>query len=442
VNPNVSFTITNLTIANGWSDSGAGIWNNGGVVTAANCNFIDNRAQDYGGALYNAGSAMLINCSLISNSAVGESSAGTVPFPSSAGAAGGDGNGGAIANVGTLIMSACLLANNSASGGAGGVGSDGNIDVTYPGNSGYPGGMGGGGNGGALFNNGSASLVNTTFALNSGIGGQGGDGGDGAVPIVYDAWSGNGGTGGSGGSGCSAVYDVTGELYLTYCTMALNWSTLGAGGSGGSPGPSPNPPLRGNPGAIGPSGDPGSALRTIGAHLFNTLLSVNTSSNCAGTITDTGYNLSSDASFFFTANGSMNNTDPRLGPLANNGGPTLTMALLPGSPAIDAGSNAGAPATDQRGVARPQGSAVDIGAFEFQYIPVFTGTTIQAATNCCLQMAGLPPNETLSLLESSNLVNCLIVTNFMAGTNGSFQFTDSVPNNCRARFYRLKAASP
>ena len=56
--------------------------------------------------------------------------------------------------------------------------------------------------------------------------------------------------------------------------------------------------------------------------------------------------------------------DPLLAPLADNGGPTLTFAVLPGSPAVDAGNSSGCPATDQRGVKRPQGSACDIGAFE------------------------------------------------------------------------------
>ncbi len=72
----------------------------------------------------------------------------------------------------------------------------------------------------------------------------------------------------------------------------------------------------------------------------------------------------------FNATGDIQNQDPLLGPLADNGGPTRTHALLSGSPAIDAGTNTGCPGADQRGVIRPQdgnddGSAVcDIGAFE------------------------------------------------------------------------------
>jgi hypothetical protein len=58
--------------------------------------------------------------------------------------------------------------------------------------------------------------------------------------------------------------------------------------------------------------------------------------------------------------------DALLGPLADNGGPTLTHALLSGSPALDAADPAACPATDQRGVARPQGAGCDVGAFELE----------------------------------------------------------------------------
>ena len=56
-----------------------------------------------------------------------------------------------------------------------------------------------------------------------------------------------------------------------------------------------------------------------------------------------------------------------IGPLVDNGGPTLTHALQAGSPAIDAADDAVCPATDQRGVDRPQGAACDVGAYE--YVP-------------------------------------------------------------------------
>ena len=59
------------------------------------------------------------------------------------------------------------------------------------------------------------------------------------------------------------------------------------------------------------------------------------------------------------------NADPLIGLLQDNGGFTQTMALLPGSPAIDAGEDTNCPATDQRGVTRPFGSHCDIGAYEY-----------------------------------------------------------------------------
>jgi CSLREA domain-containing protein len=81
-------------------------------------------------------------------------------------------------------------------------------------------------------------------------------------------------------------------------------------------------------------------------------------------IESTGHNLDGDGSCFLTAAGDLPARDPLLAPLADNGGPTETQALLPGSPAIDAGATDGCPQHDQRGIARPQGTGCDIGAFE------------------------------------------------------------------------------
>ncbi len=100
--------------------------------------------------------------------------------------------------------------------------------------------------------------------------------------------------------------------------------------------------------------------------MVNTLLDANVpGGNCAGAILDAGHNLSFDGTPAFTNSASWNNIDPKLGPLADNGGPTLTMALLAGSPAIDAGDSAAAPPQDQRGVPRPVGVAADSGACEY-----------------------------------------------------------------------------
>ncbi|MDC0770871.1 choice-of-anchor Q domain-containing protein [Streptomyces sp. HD] len=80
------------------------------------------------------------------------------------------------------------------------------------------------------------------------------------------------------------------------------------------------------------------------------------------TIASQGHNLDGDGSCRLTGVGDLPSRAPLIGPLADNGGPTDTAALLPGSPALDAAVDC--PATDQRGVARPQGAACDIGAYE------------------------------------------------------------------------------
>ncbi|MFO7678721.1 MAG: choice-of-anchor Q domain-containing protein [Chloroflexota bacterium] len=83
-------------------------------------------------------------------------------------------------------------------------------------------------------------------------------------------------------------------------------------------------------------------------------------------ISSAGFNLSSDYSCPFNQTGDQEGVDPRLGPLADNGGFTQTHMLLPDSPAIDAGQCMPDLTTDQRGLPRLQGGTCDIGAVERQ----------------------------------------------------------------------------
>ena len=86
--------------------------------------------------------------------------------------------------------------------------------------------------------------------------------------------------------------------------------------------------------------------------------------NIGGSIVSGGHNIEARNTCGFAAAGDLINTNPMLGPLADNGGPTRTRGLQPGSPAIDAGDDVACMASDQRGVARPSGSSCDIGAYE------------------------------------------------------------------------------
>lgn len=101
--------------------------------------------------------------------------------------------------------------------------------------------------------------------------------------------------------------------------------------------------------------------------LIDSVVSGNTAYACqaqdGGSVVSGGHNLLQDGSCSPVA-GDLVGVDPLLGPLADNGGPTQTHTLLAGSPAVDAAGAASAPATDQRGVARPVGAGPDIGAVE------------------------------------------------------------------------------
>ena len=160
-----------------------------------------------------------------------------------------------------------------------------------------------------------------------------------------------------------------------------------------------------------------------------------------GTLYSDGFNLiqdTKDCVIVAVTTGNLTDVDPLLGPLQDNGGPTRTHALLSDSPAIENGSNYGAPGTDQRGVPRPQGLNVDIGAFEFQPSePMFVAITVQSPTNVWMQ-SWSRPGATRTLEASTDLTQWLRVTNFNADPNGLWQFNDVGLKDRPSRFYRIK----
>lgn len=411
VNTNVHFTVSNLTIAHGRHDNGAGIFNAGGHLTVQGCVFAGNTAlgqagsansgnpggNSFGGALFNAGVAFIGNSTFSTNMVLGGaggSGTNAAHGQGGAGGVGGLGYGGAVYNAGELRLTNCTLNGNSATGGVGGNGGRGSTDALYGGKGGS-GGVGGSGYGGALFNAGVPRLVNTTIAENAGIGGSGGSGGTGGgSPSPY---SGDGGDGGAGGGGAGAgLYHSTGYCSLTNCTLAFSTAIPGGGGARGVAGSSSSG--GGSPGLAGPAGSAsaGGINGNGGPSLVNVLLASNAPANGSSGIVDGGHNLSSDNSCGFTTAGSLNNLDPLAGPLSDSGGSTLTVALMVGSPAIDAGDDAAAPPADQRGVPRPVGLASDIGAYEngppaTLLPPQSQSVAVGATVDFSVPVAGYPP---------------------------------------------------
>jgi hypothetical protein len=291
------------------------------------------------------------------------------------------GNGGGINNNGTLTLVSSTLSGNSASasgyGGGGGIYNSGTLSIfksTLSGNSenGY-------GSGGGIGNTGTLTLNSSTLSGNSTNGPGYGSGGGGienrgTLTVVASTFSANSETNGGSGGGI----DNNGTLTVANSTFSGNSANVGyANGAG----------IANYRGTLAVVSSTFSGNSTCCGSIYNsstvptlqdTIVAQNpTGVNCYGSFTSNGYNLSSDGSCVFSGPGDLNNTDPRLGPLQNNGGPTQTQALLPGSPAIDAGNPAGCAdstgkllTTDQRGRPRPDsedaGVGCDIGAYERQ----------------------------------------------------------------------------
>lgn len=240
--------------------------------------------------------------------------------------------GGIENNGGTLTVTDSTFSGNSA------VGTGSSDPVVGCENSCYGGGIDN--DGGTLTVTGSTFSNNESDAEGGGIANVN----DGTLKVTNSTFSGNGA--GFVGGGISN----DGTLTVTYSTFSENGASVGGG--------------------------IGNAISST-TTLSNTILANSKGDNplnCGlGTYIDGGYNISDDESCKFTESTSKNNTKPLLDPngLQDNGGPTQTIALQEGSPAINyipkgqSGCNTTVK-TDQRGVKRPQGKACDVGAYELQ----------------------------------------------------------------------------
>jgi hypothetical protein len=171
--------------------------------------------------------------------------------------------------------------------------------------------------------------------------------------------------------------------------------------------------------------------------LANTLVAGSSSNNCYGSVIDLGGNMSSDGSCNFTATSSRNNLDPMLGPLADNGGPTPTMALLPGSPAIDFGVAQYCAATDQRGEPRPMGAGCDSGAYEVWVSNPLRDLTITMPEPGSILIHVNGPSGSRHILERATGASSWVPV----WTNSSlpFDYLESVPASTGAWWYRSRA---
>ena len=433
----------------GRGGSGGGIWC-GGFLALTNCVVSGNycgrggsggsapHAGEGGSAgsgcgICSANGAVLVRCTIINNQGSDGGMGGdsvSYHFEASTGGGGGAGSCGAgIYASGNLMLTGTTVSSNACgNGGAGGAG-----EGWAPGLGGLAGSGGAGGFGGGIFALLELSLTNCTVSDNTG-----GNGGRGGNAVYFYDHPGNGGPGGKGGGVYRASGTNTGAL--ASCSIARNL----AGGPGA---PAPG----GQGGENGTGGGVWTALSGVPPPLplpfqfLNTIIALNSGAapDVYGNFNSLGHNLigaTNGAIGSWRANdwvgSSASPLDPRIGPLADNGGTTLTLALLPGSPAIDAGTGTGVPPTDQREFPRPAGLAVDIGAFE--YGPVMLTITISPSdTNGLNILASGNAGSSCRLLTSPDLSNWVPMATNQIGTNGTVLFYDTCTPGAACWFYRL-----
>jgi hypothetical protein len=346
------------------------------------------------------------------------------------GNAGGSYGGGIYNEQSTLTVTYCTLSSNTAYAG-GGVSNDrGNLTVSYCTLSNNSANSGGAAFNDAFFSASHATLTVTNSTLSNNSASSAGGG-------IYN----NGQQAADGGQ-----FNRAATLTVTNSTLSNNSASFGGGGvfNNGSGSGSASSTLHyvtltgSTGGGIYNFGDSGTAEFFLYTTLLNAGPSGSNITNSSGVVTSSGYNLSSDNGSGLLGPSDLINTDPKLGPLQDNGGPTFTHALLSGSPAIDQ-----APFDrqgDQRGY--PRIGYGDIGAFEFQSLRIISIT--RSGNSIVVAFYGVTP-ETYRLERKLNLtdptwqsipgVNDVTVG---GGSSGVKSITDPNGISLGKAFYRIR----
>jgi hypothetical protein len=392
--------LTGLTITNGFAPPdtqypyylGAGIYNDHATLTVSKCIVIGNIAGD-GAGIVNDGSSSSAKLKVINSLVTGNWD----PIEST--------SGGGILNLGengraTMTLINSTVSDNDAGFSGGGIyndGYDGTATVKVF-NSIIRDNDAGWGGGGGIYNAGWYGTASLTLEYSSVTGNTAGSGGG-----VYNA--GYGGTasltvsnttiadnqsGDFGGGLCNGISGGNALMKLVNSTISQNSGNFGGGifsgqdyvvpivGPGNASLQILNCTLSDNSAETVYLNGAGTGMVEIGSTIINASASGNTISS-DGSLNSLGYNLSSDdGNGALIAATDLINTDPKLGPLQDNGGPTFTQSLLPDSPAINKGKNFSDARYDQRGpgfvrafkfpsISNAQGGdGTDIGAFEVQ----------------------------------------------------------------------------
>jgi len=329
-------------------------------------------------------------------------------FATSGGSAAG---GGVYIRAGTARITNCAFLSNSAQGGSAG-GATRNVA------------WGGSGGGAGLFvYSGNIAVVNCTFSSNTVTGGSG----SGCSLLAGGCASGSSGWGAGLASGL-------GNIYMAHCTITKNQAVGGGAGGFSTAGAALGSGIYNSQGTL-------SIANSIVAGNYGT-------NDCYGQLLSQGYNIFGITNGFSgLTNSDLYGVDPVLGPLQDNGGPTLTHALLSGSPAIDAGGQVPV-LFDQRGQPRlidyanipnaPGGNASDIGAFESDPVLRCTGLKVQG-NDVLIKFTSLSDLD-YSLQYRSNLPSSvwLTIPGSVRGSGGIVTATNYGAASLPKLFYRIQ----